>query len=79
MYSNSEIKLLTFIKHYKQKIYKSVNTNIGKNFLNLIDKRFKNNDHLKKLINRNNYKISYSCMNNLKAIISQNTEIEQRI
>ena len=48
----------------------SVTTNIGKKILRLIDKHFKKKGNLKKLINRNTYKVSYSCMNNIKTIIS---------
>ena len=47
-----------------------VRTNIGKEFLILIDKHFGNPSHkLGKICNRSNLKISYSCMPNMKSII----------
>ena len=49
----------------------SVRTNIGKAFLLLIDKHFKEDHKLNKIINRNNCKISYSCMSNIKKLIQK--------
>ena len=49
----------------------SVATKIGKIFLRLIDKHFSPHHKLHKLFNRNNLKISYSCMPNVKSIISK--------
>ena len=49
----------------------SVRTNIGKAFLQLIDKHFKEDHKLNKIINRNNCKISYSCMSNIKKLIQK--------
>ena len=49
----------------------SVKTNVGKIFFELINKHFKGNDELNKLINRNNCKLSYSCMNNIKMLIQK--------
>ena len=68
---------------------KSVVTNVGQRFLQLVDKHFKNprsNVILKKLFNRNNLKISYSCTRNIKSfvsghnkkIINESTESEAR-
>ena len=55
---------------------KNVVTNIGKTFLQLIDKHFPKSSRLHKIFNRNSIKISYSCMKNVKAIISNpNTRI----
>ena len=47
----------------------TVQTNIGKKFLSLIDKHFKNSK-LNKYFNKNTLKLSYSCMGNMKTIIS---------
>ena len=53
----------------------NVDTNVGKIFLNLIDKHFKNSK-LAKIFNRNTVKISYSCMPNIKQIIKgQNAKL----
>ena len=55
---------------------KSVNTNIGWEFLSLIDKHFPLQHKLHKIFNRNTLKVSYSCMNNVKSIITKhNTHI----
>ena len=48
---------------------KAVKTNIGKCFLALIDKHFPPRHRLRKIINRNCVKVSYSCTKNVKAII----------
>ena len=61
-------------------------TNIGREFLNLIEKCFPPNHKLRKLFNRNNLKLSYSCTPNIKQIINghnkilrQNTPSEEKI
>ena len=48
---------------------KNVKTNIGAKFLSIIDKHFKNTN-LEKYFNRQTIKVSYSCMPNLKTIIT---------
>ena len=53
---------------------KSVVTKIGKTFLRLIDKHFLPHHKLHKLFNRNNVKISYSYMPNVKSIISKHNK-----
>ena len=66
---------------------KNVQTNIGREFLNLIEKCFPPNHKLRKLFNRNNLKLSYSCTPNIKQIIDghnktilrQNTPSEEKI
>ena len=56
---------------------KSVQSNIGRKFLKLIDKHFGNKDHkLNKIFNRNKIKLSYCCMDNMeKTIKSHNKRI----
>ena len=49
----------------------SVSTNIGRNFLSLIDKHFPLHHKLHKIFNRNTVKVSYSYMNNVKSIITK--------
>ena len=50
----------------------NVSTNIGRNFLNLIDKHFPSHHKLHiKIFNRNTVKVSYSCMSNVKSIITK--------
>ena len=48
---------------------KHVKSNIGKKFLDLIDKNFPREHQLHKICNRNTLKISYSCMNNMANIV----------
>ena len=49
----------------------NVRTNVSKTFLNLIDKHFPATNTLHKIFNRNSVKVSYSCMDNCKSIISK--------
>lgn len=51
---------------------RNVKTNIGKEFLKILDKCFPVTKKLHKIFNRNTVKISYSCMPNVKAIIEGN-------
>ena len=55
---------------YNPPFSKNVKTNIAKQFLNLLDKHFGRNHKYHKIFNRSNVKISYSCMNNVKNIVS---------
>ena len=47
----------------------NVSTNIGRKFLNLLDKHFPSNHKLHPICNHNCVKVSYSCMPNMAAII----------
>ena len=54
----------------------SLKTNIGKEFLKIIDKNFPKNNNLYKILNRKTLKISYSCTPNMNVIIkAHNTKI----
>ena len=48
----------------------NVATNVGRFFLNLINKHFPPQHKFSKIFNRNNMKISYSCMPNMKSRIN---------
>ena len=48
----------------------NVKTKVGKCFLTLIGKHFPKSHPLRRIFNRNTLKISYSCMSNVKTIIS---------
>ncbi len=48
---------------------KHVRTNIGKQFLTLVDTYFPKEHQLHKIFNRNTIKLSYSCMDNMATII----------
>ena len=58
------------ILYYHPPFCSSVKTNIGKEFLKLVNKHFGKNNKYHKILNRNNIKISYSCMGNMKSIIT---------
>ena len=52
-----------------------VKTNIGKEFLKLVAIHFSQHHRLHKICNKNNIKLSYSCMPNMAAIISKHSKI----
>ena len=52
---------------------KNVQTNVAKTFLNLIKKHFPPNHNLHPFFNKNNVKVSYSCMPNMGSIITTTT------
>ena len=54
---------------YNPPYNKSVSTNIGRVFLNLLDKHFHKEHKLNKIFNRNSVKVSYSCTRNIEHII----------
>ena len=45
-------------------------TKIGRYFLNLLDRHFPQDHKFHKIFNRNNIKVSYSCMPNIKSVIN---------
>ena len=47
----------------------NVKTNVGKIFMRLVDKHFPRHHKYYKLFNRNNIKLSYSCMPNMNNVI----------
>ena len=53
---------------------KSVKTNIGKIFLQLLSKHFPKNHKIHKIFNRNTFKMNYSCMKNIGSIISAHNQ-----
>ena len=48
----------------------NVKTNVGKIFLSLLKKHFPQKNKLHKIFNKNNVKISYSCMSNISTTIA---------
>ncbi len=77
-HSNFDHKL-DYMKQAPQKTRRNVKTNIARNFLCLVDKHFPPNHKLHKIFNRNTVKVCYSCMNNVKSIISKhNTRITRK-
>ena len=51
-----------------------VQTNVAQTFLSLIDKHFPVHHKLHKILNRNNVKVSYSCMPNMASQISSHNQ-----
>jgi len=47
-----------------------VQTNIGKTFFNVLKKHFPSNHRYHKIFNKNNIKLSYSCMPNMESLIA---------
>ena len=56
------------------KILSNVKTNLGRKFLLVVDKCFPKNHPLNKIFNRHTLKLSYSCMPNMKAVISSHNK-----
>ena len=52
----------------------NVKTNIAKKFLKLIDTHFPKKHRLHKIFNRNNVKVSYSCLSNVRSIITSHNK-----
>ena len=61
---------------YNPPYSKNVKTNVGKCFLSLIDQHFPKSNPLHKIFNRNTLKLSYSCINNIKTIISNHNKAQ---
>ena len=52
----------------------NVKTNLGRKFLSIVDRCFPKNHPLHKIFNRHTLKLSYSCMPNIKTIISSHNK-----
>ena len=75
-YYNNPRKRNRNIRWFNSPFSKNVATKIGRYFLNLLDKHFPQDHKFHKIFNRNNIKVSYSCMPNIKsAINSHNRKI----
>ena len=58
---------------------KNVKTNIARSFLHLVDTHFPVGHKLHKIFNRNTVKVSYSCVDNVRSIITNhNTRVTRR-
>ena len=54
---------------YNPPYNKALKTNLGRKFLDLVDRHFSKSNPLSRIFNRNTLKIGYSCTKNMKAII----------
>lgn len=52
----------------------SVKTNIGRKFINLVKKHFTTDNPLTRIFNKNNMRVSYSCMPNLETIVKSHNQ-----
>ena len=69
-YNNNPRKRNRNIIWFNPPFSKNVATKIGRYFLNLLDKHFPQDHKFHKIFNRNNIKVSYSCMPNIKSAIN---------
>ena len=61
---------------YNPPYSRNVKTNVGKCFLSLTDQYFPKLNPLHKIFNRNTLKLSYSCMSNMRSIISNHNKAQ---
>ena len=69
---NRQRNILWFNPPYSQ----NVETKVGKCFLQLIDQHFPKTNPLHKIFNSNTLKLSYSCINNVKTVISSHSKAQ---
>ena len=62
------------ITWYNPPFDSNVKTNLGRKFLRIVDKYFQKKHPLYKIFNRHTLKLSYSCMPNMKSIISSHNK-----
>ena len=62
------------ITWYNPPFNSNVRTNLGRKFLHIVDKCFPKNHPLHKIFNRHTLKLSYSCMPNMKSVISSHNK-----
>ena len=67
--STSKRKIRRKVMWYNPPYSQSVSTNIGREFLNILTINFPPHHKYHKLFNRNNVKISYPCMPNMRTMI----------
>ena len=70
----AKIGILVKLKYYPEPILVKTLKVILRRFFHLLDKHFGRNHKYHKIFNRNNVKISYSCMDNIKNIISSHSK-----
>ena len=63
-----------FIALFNPLFSEHVKANIGKVFLHFLEKHFPPHHRLRKICNKNNVKVSYSCMPNMAGIISRHNK-----
>ena len=64
---------------YNPPFSRNVKMNAGKHFFTLLKKHFGKNHKYHKIFNKNNVKVSYSCMDNMKKVLTTSTLLPKRI
>ena len=59
---------------YNPPYSKTVKTNVGKSFLEILDRHFPEGNRLRKIFNRNKVKVSYGCMPNIGSKINSHNK-----
>ena len=72
--SNSNRKRTRNVTWFNPSYSENVATNIGRKFFHLLDRSFPPGHKLHRLLNRNTVKLSYSCMPNIKSIITMHNK-----
>ena len=72
--SNSNRKRTRNVTWFNPPYSENVATNIGRKFFHLLDRSFPPGHKLHRLLNRNTVKLSYSCMPNIKSIITMHNK-----
>jgi hypothetical protein len=72
--NNSARRRIRNVTWYNPPYSTNVTTNIGRKFLKLLQICFPEGHKLKKVVNHNNIKISYSCMPNIKQLINKHNQ-----
>ena len=72
--NNKKSKRKRNILWFNPPFSRNVKTNLAKQFLKLIPKHFPKHHKFHKLFNKNNVKVSYSCMPNIKSKINQHNK-----
>ena len=67
---NRKRKVIWFNPPYS----KSVTTNVGRYFLNLVEKHFPKLHKLQKIFNKNTVKVSYSCLPNVRSSVNKHNK-----
>ena len=63
---------------FNQACDKSVTADVGRRFLNLVEKHFPKEHNLHKIFNRNTLKVCYSCSQKMTQIINSHNELDRK-
>ena len=63
---------------FNQAFNETVTANVGRRFLNLVEKHFPKEHNLHKIFNRNTLKVCYSCSQKMAQIINSHNELDKQ-